>query len=81
MLDTANPSDLLLIQIMAELRRRYESLNRQYEEQLVNDFRLNALRKSLERVFIPTRPTWSGFSFRRWQLLWKPVRSGPRKVR
>ena len=31
MLDTANPSDLLLIQIMAGLRRRYESLNRHYE--------------------------------------------------
>jgi hypothetical protein len=31
MLDTANPSDLLLIQIMAGLRHRYESLNRHYE--------------------------------------------------
>lgn len=31
MLDTANHSDLLLIQIMAGLRRRYESLNRHYE--------------------------------------------------
>jgi len=31
MLDTANPSDLLLVQIMAGLRRRYESLNRHYE--------------------------------------------------
>ena len=39
MLDTANPSDLLLIQIMTGLRHRYESLNRRYEEELVNDFR------------------------------------------
>jgi hypothetical protein len=37
MLDTANPSDLLLIQIMTGLRHRYESLNRQYEEQLIED--------------------------------------------
>jgi hypothetical protein len=81
MLDTANPSDLLLIQIMAGLRHRYESLNRQYEEQLINDFRFSALSKSLERVFMPRRPTWSGFFFRRWQLLWNPIRSAPRKVR
>ena len=38
MLDTANPSDLLLIQIMTGLRLRYEFLNRQYEEQLIRDF-------------------------------------------
>jgi monoamine oxidase len=31
MLDTANPSDLLLLQIMAGLQRRYEPLNRHYE--------------------------------------------------
>jgi hypothetical protein len=42
MLDTANSSDLLLMQIVSGLRRRYESLNRQYEEQLIDDFRLNA---------------------------------------
>jgi len=42
MLDSANPSDLLLIQIMAELRHRYECLNHHYEEQLINDFRFNA---------------------------------------
>jgi len=51
MLDTANPSDLLLIQIMTGLRHRYESLNRRYEEELVNDFRVNAPGKS-------TRSTW-----------------------
>ena len=54
MLDTANPSDLLLIQIMTGLRHRYESLNRRYEEELVNDFRANSPGK-------PTRSTWSGF--------------------
>jgi hypothetical protein len=69
MLDTANHSDLLLIQIMAGLRHRYESLNRHYEEQLINDFRVNASGKSLERDCIPARPTSSAFSFRRWQLL------------
>jgi hypothetical protein len=42
MLDTANPSDLLLIQIMTGLRHRYESLNRQYGEQLIKDFQVNA---------------------------------------
>ena len=42
MLDTANPSDLRLIQIMTGLRRCYESLNRRYEEELVHDFRVNA---------------------------------------
>jgi hypothetical protein len=41
MLDTANPSDLLLIQIMTGLRHRYESLNRRYEKELVNDFRVD----------------------------------------
>jgi len=46
MLDSANPSDLLLIQIMAELRHRYECLNHRYEKQLINDFRFNAPRKS-----------------------------------
>jgi hypothetical protein len=80
-LDTANPSDLLLIEIMAGLRHRYESLNRQYEEQLINDFRFSALSKSLERIFIPMRPTLSGFFSLGWQRLWDPVRSAPRQAR
>jgi len=67
MLDTANPSDLLLIQIMTGLRHRYESLNRRYEEELVNDFRANAPAKF-------TRSTWSGFLFRGWQRRWNLVR-------
>jgi len=54
MLDTANPSDLLLIQIMTGLRHRYESLNRRYEEELINDFRVNVPGE-------PMRSTWSGF--------------------
>jgi hypothetical protein len=69
MLDTANPSDLLLIQIMAGLRHRYESLSRHYEEQLINDFRLNAPTKSFEREPAPARLTLSKFAFRRWLLL------------
>jgi hypothetical protein len=81
MLDTANPSDLLLIQIMAGLRHRYESLNRHYEEQLINDFRFNAPRKSLERECIPARPIKSWFFLRRWQLPWNPIRRAPRKAR
>jgi hypothetical protein len=81
MLDTANPSDLLLLQIMAGLRRRYESLNRHYEEQLTNDFRLNAQGKSFERVGTPTRPIWSGLSFRGWKLLWNQIRGGRREIR
>jgi hypothetical protein len=81
MLDTANPSDLLLIQIMAGLRHRYESLNRHYEEELINDFRFNAPRKSLECECIPARPIWSWFSFGRWQLPWNPIRRAPRKAR
>jgi hypothetical protein len=67
MLDTANPSDLLLIQIMTGLRHRYESLNRQYEEELINDFRANVPRK-------PTGSTWSGFFFRGWQGRWNLIR-------
>ncbi len=67
MLDTANPSDLLLIQIMTGLRHRYESLNRQYEEELINDFRVNVPGK-------PMRFTWSEFFFRGWQRRWNLVR-------
>ena len=67
MLDTANPSDLLLIQIMTGLRHRYESLNRRYEEELVNDFRANAPGKF-------TRSTCPGFFFRGWQRRWNLVR-------
>jgi hypothetical protein len=74
MLDTANPSDLLLIQIMTGLRHRYESLNRQYEEQLIKDFRVNAPGKS-------TASTWSGFFSRGRQLRWNLFRSAVRKVR
>jgi hypothetical protein len=74
MLDTANRSDLLLIQIMTGLRRRYESLNRQYEEELINDFRVNVPGK-------PLRSTWSGFFFRGRQLRWNLIRSTVRKVR
>jgi hypothetical protein len=74
MLDTANPSDLLLIQIMTGLRHRYESLNRRYDEELVNDFRVNAPGK-------PTRSTWSGFFFRGRQLRWNLIGSAVRKAR
>jgi hypothetical protein len=74
MLDTANPSDLLLIQIMTGLRHRYESLNRQYEEQLIKDFQVNAPGKS-------TRSTWSGFFSHGRQLRWNLIRSAVRKVR
>jgi hypothetical protein len=74
MLDTANPSDLLLIQIMTGLRRRYESLNRRYEEELVSDFRVNAPGK-------PTRSTWSGFFSRGRQPRWNLIRSAVRKAR
>ncbi len=73
MLDTANPSDLLLIQIITGLRHRYESLNRRYEEELVNDFRANAPGKS-------TRSTWSGFFSRGRQLRWNLIRSAVRKA-
>jgi hypothetical protein len=58
MLDTANPSDLLLIQIMTGLRHRYEFLNRQYEEQLINDFRVNAPGISARES---ARPSWCRF--------------------
>jgi hypothetical protein len=74
MLDTANPSDLLLIQIMTGLRHRYESLNRQYEEELINDFRVNAPGK-------PTRPTWSRFLFSGWQRRWNLIKGAVRKAR
>jgi hypothetical protein len=74
MLDTANPSDLLLIQIMTGLRRRYESLNCRYEEELVSDFRVNAPGK-------PARSTWSGFFSRGRQLRWNLIRSAVRKAR
>ncbi len=74
MLDTANPSDLLLIQIMTGLRHRYESLNRRYEEELVHDFRVNAPGKR-------TRSTWSGFFSRGRQLRWNLIRSVVRKTR
>jgi hypothetical protein len=74
MLDTANPSDLLLIQIMTGLRHRYESLNRRYEEELVNDFRVNAPGKSL-------RSTWSGFFSHGRHLQWILIRSAVRKAR
>jgi hypothetical protein len=74
MLDTANPSDLLLIQIMTGLRHRYESLNRRYEEELVNDFGANAPGKF-------TRSTWSGFFSRGRQLRWNLIRSAMRKAR
>jgi hypothetical protein len=57
MLDTANPSDLLLIQIMTGLRHRYESLNRRYEKELVNDFRVDVPGKRMGS-------TWSGLFFR-----------------
>jgi hypothetical protein len=77
MLDTANPSDLLLIQIMTGLRRRYESLNRQYEEQLIKDFRVNAPGISARE---PARPSWSGF-FVRGRLRWNLIRSALRKAR
>jgi hypothetical protein len=77
MLDTANPSDLLLIQIMTGLRHRYESLNRQYEEQLIKDFRVNAPGISARK---PARPSWE-FFFRGWQLRWNLVRSALRKAR
>ena len=80
MLDTANPSDLLLIQIMAGLRHRYESLNRHYEEQLINDFRFSAPRKSLARMYTH-KTNLVGVFLRRWQLLWNPIRSAPRKAR
>jgi hypothetical protein len=74
MLDTANPSDLLLIQIITGLRHRYESLNRRYEEELVNDFRVNVPGK-------PTRSAWSGFFSRGRQLRWNLIRSAVRKAR
>ena len=74
MLDTANPSDLLLIQIMTGLRHRYESLNRRYEEELVDDFRANAPGK-------PMGSAWSGFFFRGWQLRWNLIRTAVRKGR
>lgn len=78
MLDTANSSDLLLMQIMSGLRRRYESLNRQYEEQLIDDFRLNAPSKSFDREPAHARLTWFEFAFRRWQPLRNSIRSGRR---
>jgi hypothetical protein len=78
MLDTANPSDLLLIQIMTGLRHRYESLNRQYEEQLIRDFRVNAPGISSRES---ARPSWSGFFSRGWQLRWNLIRSAVRKAR
>jgi hypothetical protein len=81
MLDTANSSDLLLMQIMSGLRRRYESLNRQYEEQLIDDFRLNAPGKSFECEPSPRRLTWSEFAFRRLLLLGGPIRNVLRNVR
>jgi hypothetical protein len=74
MLDTTNPSDLLLIQIMTGLRRRYESLNRQYEEELVHDFRVNVPGK-------PAQSTWSGFFSCGRQLRWNLIRSALRKAR
>jgi hypothetical protein len=78
MLDTANPSDLLLIQIMTGLRHRYESLNRQYEEQLIRDFRVNATGISARES---ARPSWSGFFSRGRQLRWNLIRRALRKVR
>jgi hypothetical protein len=78
MLDTANPSDLLLIQIMTGLRHRYESLNRQYEERLIKDFRVNAPGISAHES---TRPSWLAFSVRKAQLLWNAIRSALVKLR
>ena len=67
MLDTANPSDLLLIQIMTGLRHRYESLNRRYEKELVNDCRVDVPGKRMGS-------TWSGLFFRGWQGRWNLIR-------